>query len=124
MLLIGLYLTTLINSTIELILCQGIFSLFLGFFTSTIDSRTKSAIIISSKTRRKTMPIKIHLSKLLGERKLRASDVAKKTGINKNTLSALYNENVSGIKFDTLEKLCKFLDCKVGDLVEYVEEGE
>jgi putative transcriptional regulator len=70
------------------------------------------------------MPIKIHLSKLLGERKLRASDVAKKTGINKNTLSALYNENVSGIKFDTLEKLCKFLDCKVGDLVEYVEEGE
>ncbi len=70
------------------------------------------------------MPIKIHLSKLLGERKLRASEVAKKTGINKNTLSSLYNENVSGIKFDTLEKLCKLLDCKVSDLVEYVEEGD
>ena len=66
------------------------------------------------------MPIKIHLSKLLGERKLRASDVARKTGINKNTLSALYNENVSGIKFDTLEKLCKFLDCPIMDLIEYV----
>ena len=66
------------------------------------------------------MPIKIHLSKLLGERKLRASDVARKTGINKNTLSALYNENVSGIKFETLEKLCKFLHCEIGDLVEYV----
>ena len=65
------------------------------------------------------MPIKVHLSKLLGERKLRASDVARKTGINKNTLSALYNENVSGIKFDTLEKLCKFLNCTIGELIEY-----
>lgn len=68
------------------------------------------------------MPIKVNLSKLLGERKLRASEVARKTGINKNTLSALYNENVSGIKFDTLEKLCKFLGCSVGELVEYIKK--
>lgn len=68
------------------------------------------------------MPIKIHLSKLLGERKLRAADVARETGINKNTLSALYNEEVSGIKFDTLEKLCKFLKCNVSDLIEHVEK--
>lgn len=66
------------------------------------------------------MPIKVNLSKLLGERKLRASEVSRKTGINKNTLSSLYNENVTGIRFDTLEKLCKFLDCKVGELIEYV----
>ena len=66
------------------------------------------------------MPIRVHLSKLLGERKLRASEVARKTGINKNTLSTLYNENVSGIKFDTLEKLCKFLNCSIRELIEYV----
>ena len=66
------------------------------------------------------MPIKVHLSKLLGERKLRASEVARKTGINKNTLSSLYNESISGIRFDTLEKLCKFLNCSIGDLIEYV----
>ena len=65
------------------------------------------------------MPIKIHLSKLLGERKLRASEVAKQTGINKNTLSALYNEKVSGVKFDTLERLCEFLRCEIGELLEY-----
>ena len=68
------------------------------------------------------MPIKINLSKLLGERKLRASEVARQTGINKNTLSSLYNENVSGIKFDTLENLCKFLNCSVGDLIEYLSK--
>ena len=68
------------------------------------------------------MPIKVHLSKLLGERKLRASEVARKTGINKNTLSSLYNESISGIRFDTLEKLCKFLNCSIGDLIEYISK--
>ena len=66
------------------------------------------------------MPIKIHLGKLLGERKLRASTVAKETGINKNTLSALYNEAVAGIRFETIEKLCEYLNCSVSDLIEYV----
>jgi len=70
------------------------------------------------------MPIKVYLGRLLGERKLRASEVSKKTGINKNTLSSLYNEKVSGIRFDTLEKLCKFLDCSIGELIEYVPDEE
>jgi len=65
------------------------------------------------------MPIKIHLSKILGEKKLRAAEVARETGINKNTLSALYNESVNGVRFETLEKLCKYLGCTVGDLLEY-----
>jgi len=68
------------------------------------------------------MPIKVNLGRLLGERKLRASKVARKTGINKNTLSSLYNEKVSGIRFDTLEKLCKFLNCSVAELIEYIPD--
>ena len=70
------------------------------------------------------MSIKIHLGRLLGERRLRASEVARKTGINKNTLSSLYNEKVSGIRFDTLERLCKFLNCSIGELIEYIPEEE
>jgi len=68
------------------------------------------------------MPIKVHLGRLLGERKLRASEVARKTGINKNTLSSLYNEKISGIRFDTLERLCRFPDCSVNDLIEYIPD--
>ncbi|MDI6732113.1 MAG: helix-turn-helix transcriptional regulator [Candidatus Margulisbacteria bacterium] len=68
------------------------------------------------------MPIKIHLGKLLGERKMRAAEIARKTGINPNTLSSLYNEEVSGIKFETLEKLCAFLNCPIGDLLEFVSK--
>jgi len=74
--------------------------------------------------REEIMPIKVHLGRLLGERKLRASEVARKTGINKNTLSSLYNEKVSGIRFDTLEKLCKFLNCPIDNLLEYIPDEE
>ncbi len=70
------------------------------------------------------MSIKIHLGRLLGERRLRASEVARKTGINKNTLSSLYNEKVSGIRFDTLERLCKFLKCSIDELIEYIPDEE
>jgi len=81
-------------------------------------------MIYSLIKREEIMPIKVHLGRLLGERKLRASEVARKTGINKNTLSSLYNERVSGIRFDTLEKLCKFLNCSIGDLIEYVPDDK
>ena len=70
------------------------------------------------------MSIRIHLGRLLGERRLRASEVARKTGINKNTLSSMYNEKISGIRFDTLERLCKFLNCSIGDLIEYIPDEE
>jgi putative transcriptional regulator len=65
------------------------------------------------------MAIRIHLSRLLGERKMRMADINRQTGINKNTLSSLYAENVKGIQFETLEKLCRALGCSVGELIEY-----
>ena len=79
-------------------------------------------MIYSLVKREENMPIKVHLGRLLGERKLRASEVARKTGINKNTLSSLYNEKISGIRFDTLERLCKFLNCSIGELIEYIPD--
>ena len=51
---------------------------------------------------------------------MRAAEVSRKTGIAPNALSALYYEEVSGIKFGTLEKLCAALDCSVSDLLEYI----
>lgn len=68
------------------------------------------------------MPIKIHFSKLLGEHKLRAAEVSRRTGIDKNTLSSLYREDAKGIRFETIEKLCKFFKCDLCDLIEYVPQ--
>lgn len=66
--------------------------------------------------------IKVHLSRLMGERKMKISDVAKATGLHRNGITKLYNEDTDGIKFETLEKICKALDCEISDLLEIIEE--
>ena len=62
--------------------------------------------------------IKCHLSKLMGERKLKVTDVARDTGINRGTITRLYHETATRIELDVIEELCRYLDCKVGDLLE------
>lgn len=66
--------------------------------------------------------IKIHLSRIMGERRLKISDVSRMTGLHRNGITKLYNEETDGIKFDTLDKLCKALDCEVSDLIEYIPD--
>jgi putative transcriptional regulator len=70
------------------------------------------------------MAIKIHLGRLLGERKMKMSELSRKTGISKNALSDLYYEKVKAIRFDTIEKICKALECTVGELIEYQPDNK
>lgn len=59
---------------------------------------------------------------MMGERKLNIIDVARATNLNRNTVSLLYRETAQRLDFETLEALCKFFDCDVGDLLEYKKE--
>ncbi|WP_071880169.1 helix-turn-helix domain-containing protein [Geobacillus vulcani] len=67
------------------------------------------------------MAIKVHLSRLMGERKLKIADLAKMTGLHRNGLTDLYHEKTNGIKFETLEKICRALECDICDLLEIVD---
>ena len=67
--------------------------------------------------------IKIHLSRLLGEHKEKIADLQRKTGLARNTISGLYQETTLRIDLATLDTLCKHYGCKVGDLVEYIDDG-
>ena len=69
----------------------------------------------------KTM-IRCHLGRLLGERKLKISDVARDTGINRGTLTRLYQETVERIEVDAIVRLCRYLGVTVADLLEYQPE--
>jgi len=62
--------------------------------------------------------IKCNLSRLMGEKKLKISDVAKDTGINRGTITRLYHETAVRVDFDVLYKLCAYLECEVGELLE------
>ena len=64
--------------------------------------------------------IRCHLSTLMGTRKLKVSDVARKTGLNRSTISSLYKETASRVDLQAIEKLCELFQCEVSDLLEYV----
>ncbi|MEH0664747.1 helix-turn-helix transcriptional regulator [Vibrio scophthalmi] len=66
--------------------------------------------------------IKCRLSTMLGARKLKISDVVRDTGINRSTVNRLFHETNNRVDFDTLEKLCIYLECTVGELLEVVPD--
>ncbi len=67
--------------------------------------------------------IKCHLSRLMGERKLRIADVARLTGLHRNTITLLYEETAVRVDLDAIEKLCDLFQCEVGELFERVPSG-
>lgn len=68
--------------------------------------------------------IRCHLSRIMGEHKMKISDVARDTGLNRSTITALYQENAARIEIDAVEKLCVLFNCQVGDIFEYVKSDK
>lgn len=64
--------------------------------------------------------VRIHLSRILGEKRWTQADLARKTGIRPNTISEIYNELIERINIDHLDLICEVLDCEVSDILEYV----
>lgn len=67
--------------------------------------------------------IKCHLSRLMGERKLKISDVARDTGLHRNTVTLLYQETATRIDLDAVDAMCRYFGVQVGDLFEFTEDG-
>ena len=68
--------------------------------------------------------IKCHLSRLMGERKLKIADVARDTGLHRNTITLLYQETATRIDLDAINRLCAYFKVQIGDLLEFVPESE
>ncbi|WP_027156735.1 helix-turn-helix domain-containing protein [Methylobacter luteus] len=65
--------------------------------------------------------IRCHLARLMGEHKLRIADVARETGLSRNTITLLYKETAQKVDLDAIEQLCLLFDCNVGDLFELTQ---
>ena len=63
------------------------------------------------------MGIVVRLDVMLALRKAKSKDLAAYVGITETNLSLLKSGRVKGIRFDTLERICEFLDCQPGDLL-------
>lgn len=66
--------------------------------------------------------IKMKLHIKLAENKMTQKDLAEKTGISKNTIGAYCNETNKHIVKEHLDIFCKMFDCKIEDIIEYVED--
>ena len=67
--------------------------------------------------------IRCNLSSLMGRDKLRISDVARRTGLNRSTIAALYRETATRIELPAVDQLCRLFDCRVGDLFEHLPDA-
>ncbi len=61
---------------------------------------------------------------MLAERRLKVADAVRATGVSKTTLHKIYNDQSSRIDFDTIDKLCEYLEVEVGDIFQYVKEDK
>ena len=55
-------------------------------------------------------------------RRISITDVATATGLNRMTLSKILNEKGYGTGTDTIDRLCRYFECKVEDLMERVTD--
>ena len=65
--------------------------------------------------------IRCHFARLLGERKLKISDVARETGINRGTLTRLYYETAERVELEVLDRLCDYFGVDLPQLIEKVD---
>lgn len=67
--------------------------------------------------------IVVNLGVMMAKRKISSSELAEKVGITPANLSILKTNKGKAIRFSTLDKICKVLNCLPGDILDY-EEGE
>jgi putative transcriptional regulator len=64
--------------------------------------------------------IRIHLSRILGEKRITQADLARMTEIRPSTINDWYHEIAERVNLDHLDRICEALQCKVSDLIEFV----
>ena len=65
------------------------------------------------------MGIIVNLDVVMAKRKIGSGELAEKIGITQANLSILKTGKAKAVRFSTLEKLCKTLNCQPGDILEY-----
>lgn len=66
--------------------------------------------------------VKIHLSRILGEKRMSQKELSEKTGIRRATINEMYHELAERINLDYLSKMCEVLNVKIEDILEYIPD--
>lgn len=66
--------------------------------------------------------IRCHLARLMGEHKMRITDVVRETGISRNTITLMYKETAQKVDLEAVDKLCAYFQCDISKLFERISE--
>ena len=73
------------------------------------------------------MAIKVYLSDILKQRGMTSKELCAKVGITEANLSILRSGKANGVRFHTINKICYYLECDVGDILRFdgrLEDGD
>lgn len=70
------------------------------------------------------MPIIVNLDVMMARRKMSLTELSQRVEITMSNLSILKKGKAKAIRFTTLDKICKVLDCQPGDILEFREDSE
>ena len=65
------------------------------------------------------MPIRVHLDRILLERRMSLTELADRVGVTIANLSILKTGKARAVRFSTLDALCRELDCQPGDILSF-----
>lgn len=68
------------------------------------------------------MPIIVNVDVMMAKRKISLGELAERIGITQANLSILKTGKAKAIRFSTLAAICKELDCKPGDILDYIND--
>ena len=70
------------------------------------------------------MAIEVHLDELLRERGMTSKQLCALVGITEANLSILRSGRAKGVRFGTINRICYYLNCDVGDILKFNGELE
>ena len=70
------------------------------------------------------MAIRINLDVMLAKRRMSVTELSERVGITIANISILKNGRAKAIRIETLDKICRALDCQPGDILEWRPEEE
>ena len=65
------------------------------------------------------MAIKVQLDSILKERGMTSKELCSLIGITEANLSILRSGKAKGVRFGTLNRICFYLECDVGDILKF-----
>ncbi|MBT1172117.1 helix-turn-helix transcriptional regulator [Bifidobacterium sp. MA2] len=70
------------------------------------------------------MAIRVNLDVMLARRKMGVNELAERIDITPANVSILKNGRAKAVRFTTLDRICRVLDCQPGDILEYVDDQD